>query len=81
MNLQTLSKCGAHLGLSPSELGDLMVGTAGQNKLEMLENLVVAGADPDVCSSSSGNSALHAAVEVGRIKAFGSMNQHSLLLG
>ena len=46
-----------------------MVGTAGQNKLEMIENLVVAGADPDVCSSSSGNSALHAAVEVGKIKA------------
>ena len=46
-----------------------MVGAVRQNKLDMLENLSLDGVDPDVCSSSSGNSALHIAVEVGEIKA------------
>ena len=42
-----------------------MVGAVRESRLDMLENLSVAGVDPDVCSNSSGNSALHTAVEVG----------------
>ena len=56
--------CGAHLGLTPGDLADLLVGSAGQGKLELVQCLLVAGADPDLGTTHSGNTALHAAVEV-----------------
>ena len=62
---QTLALCGAHLGQTPGDLSDLLVGSAGQGKLELVAGLLVAGADPNIASMGSGNTALHAAVEVG----------------
>ena len=42
-----------------------MVGGAGQGKVELVRCLLVAGADPDIPTIAQGNTALHAAVEVG----------------
>ena len=57
--------CGAHLCLTPGDLADLLVGGAGQGKVELVQCLLVAGADPDIPTIAQGNTALHAAVEVG----------------
>ena len=56
--------CGAHLCLTPGDLADLLVGGAGQGKVELVQCLLVAGADPDIPTIAQGNTALHAAVEV-----------------
>jgi hypothetical protein len=64
-NPQTLTLCGAHLGMTPGDLSDLLAGSAGQGKLELVQCLLVAGADPNIATLGSGNTALHAAVEVG----------------
>ena len=50
--------------MTPGDLADLLVGSAGQGKLELVQCLLVAGADPNITTAGAGNTALHAAVEV-----------------
>ena len=50
--------------MTPGDLADLLVGSAGQGKLELVQCLLVAGADPNITTAGGGNTALHAAVEV-----------------
>jgi len=61
--VQTLRECGASHGLSPSDLGDILVWQAGQGRLDQLRCLLTAGAHPDVSCNVNGNTALHAAIE------------------
>jgi len=61
--VKTLQLCGGAHGLTPSELGDLMVWEAGQGRITQIRCLLQAGAHPSVCTTVNGNTALHAAIE------------------
>ena len=73
--------CGAHLCLTPGDLADLLVGGAGQGKVELVQCLLVAGADPDIPTIAQGNTALHAAVEVGNTQYFRNYTAYISLRG
>ena len=73
--------CGAHLCLTPGDLADLLVGGAGQGKVELVQCLLVAGADPDIPTIAQGNTALHAAVEVRNTQHFMNNIAYILLQG
>ena len=64
--VRTLSQCGAHLGLTPPDLADILVTAAAQGKHHLVHCLLVAGASPDLYLCGSGNTGLHAATEVSR---------------
>ena len=62
--VRILAECGAHLDLGPRPLGDMMGAAAGAGNIASLHCLLVAGADPNIVTAASGNTALHAATEV-----------------
>ena len=65
--VKTLSQCGAHLDMSPGQVGDMMVGGAGAGRLDTVHCLLVAGADPDISIPANGNTSLHAAAEADQL--------------
>ena len=62
--VRILAECGAHLDLGPSVLGDMLGAAAGAGNILSLHCLLVAGADPNLVTAASGNTALHTATEV-----------------
>ena len=62
--VRILAECGAHLDLGPGQLGDMLGAAAGAGNILSLHCLLVAGADPNLVTAASGNTALHAATEV-----------------